>query len=293
MNAVTTQEALELAEQPRAAALPAVQQQTPPATMPARQLSVVEYAVASGAPVSEVRALVELQIQMDNHKLAMLKQQDEREREERRMAAKLAFDEAFAAFRGENVIIPKSKHVDRGRAGSFMQAEFDSVCRLLSPPLAKHGFSFRHDQKFGTKPWPTPENEHNVVGWVWVTCYLTRSGHTETLELEGPQDDQTANTPVQNMQSTASYLKRQSLLAITGTATGGEDDENRKRGGGGAEASALEKLVEAGRAEAKNGLSALTEWWRARTPREQKDLQGEYGAMRKTAQAADRGQHHE
>ena len=94
--------------------------------------------------------------------------------------------------------------------------------------------------------------------------------------MEGPQDDQTANTPVQNMQSTASYLKRQSLLAITGTATGGEDDESRMRRKGasddGNEPSALEVLIDAGQAEAKRGLAALTTWWRARSAREQKDL---------------------
>jgi hypothetical protein len=287
MNAITELERQEV--QPQALA---AQQQ------PARQLSVVEYAMQNGASPADVKALVELQIQMDNHKLAMLKQQDERERVQRLEARELAFREAFAAFRGENIIAPRSKHVDRGRAGSFNQAEFEGICRLLSPALSRHGFGFRHDQKFSTKEWPTPENPNAVSGWVWVTCYLEhRGGHTETLVLEGPPDDQSANTPVQNMQCTASYLKRQSLLAITGTATGGEDDENRTRrrgtepaGDQGADVPA--SLLDEGREEALKGMAALTDWWRARSAREQKDLQSHYGAMRSAAAKVDKGVHH-
>jgi hypothetical protein len=143
--------------------------------------------------------------------------------------ARETFRADFAAFRGENVIIPKTKHVDRGRGGSFDQAEYDEVCRRLSPALSRHGFSFRHDQKFGLRRMMT-EGVENDIGWVWVTCYLEhRAGHAERLELEGPPGDLSVNTPTQNMQTTASYLKRQSLLAITGTATGGEDDEAKMR----------------------------------------------------------------
>jgi hypothetical protein len=145
--------------------------------------------------------------------------------------AREIFRADFAAFRGENVIIPKTKHVDRGRGGSFDQAEYDEVCRRLSPALSRHGFSFRHDQKFGIRRVMT-ENAESDVGWVWVTCHLEhRRGHAEHLELEGPPGDLSVNTPTQNMQTTASYLKRQSLLAITGTATGGEDDEAKMRKG--------------------------------------------------------------
>ncbi len=258
-----------------------------------RQLSVVEYAIQRGATVAEVQALVQMQIQMDEHKLAMLKQQDERERVQRLEARELAFREAFAAFRGENIIAPKSKHVDRGRAGSFSQAEFDGICRLLSPALSRHGFGFRHDQKFGTKEWPTPENPNAISGWVWVTCFLEhRGGHTETLVLEGPPDEQSANTPVQNMQCTASYLKRQGLLAITGTATGGEDDESRTRKRGGpaedlADDEAALAMVDDGEAEAAKGLDALTKWWGTLTAKDRNHLSQSFKGWRAKAVAAD------
>jgi len=196
-----------------------------------RPLTVIEHAIRSGASPDQLQTLLELQVRADNHQLEMMREKRRMDEEDRKAAALLAFRRDFAAFRGENIVVEKNKHVDRGRAGSFMQAEYHSIAKLLSPALSKHGFSFRHDQKFGPKPWPLPDNPGNVVSWVWVTCFLEhKDGHVETLELEGPEGDQSANTPVQNMQLTASYLKRQSLLAITGTATGGEDDEAAMRG---------------------------------------------------------------
>ena len=151
---------------------------------------------------------------------------DLRDRQHRHVA-ETEFRKDFAGFRGENIIVPKSKSVDRGRAGSFIQAEYHIAANLLSPALSRHGFGFRHDQKFGSRKWAGDDGIERDVPWVYVTCFLEhRSGHVERLELEGPPGELSANTPVQNMQATASYLKRQSLLAITGTATGGEDDEN-------------------------------------------------------------------
>jgi hypothetical protein len=181
-------------------------------------------ALADNSPAAVMLAALDRGISPEN----VGKMMDLQERWEKREAEK-AFRQAFAAFRGENVIIPKTKHVDRGRGGSFDQAEYDEICRRLSPALSLHGFGFRHDQKFGVRRVMT-DGVENDVGWVWVTCHLEhRQGHSESLELEGPPGDLSVNTPTQNMQTTASYLKRQSLLAITGTATGGEDDENAMR----------------------------------------------------------------
>jgi hypothetical protein len=275
------------------------------AVQSARQPSVVEYAMQNGASAADVRALVELQIQMDNHKLAMLKQQDEREREQRKEAAELAFRRDFAAFRGENIIIPKTKLVEQqgrdGKAGPrFMQSEFDVVCARLSPALSRYGFGFRHDMKFGTREWPLPDNPHNVIGWVTVTCFLEHQGkHTETLTLEGPPDDSGRKNPLQEMQSTASYLKRQSLLAITGTATGGEDDENRFSKArtdtcenSPDERNAREALVNDGEAAAVEGMAKLTAWWGTLTAKQRADLSREFGNMRRVATKADQGVSH-
>lgn len=197
---------------------------------PAAQSTSALPALADNSPMSMMLAA-----QRQGASLADVREMMAIHREMKADEAREIFRADFAAFRGENVIIPKTKHVDRGRGGSFDQAEYDEVCRRLSPALSRHGFSFRHDQKFGLRRKMT-EGVENDVGWVWVTCHLEhRNGHAERLELEGPPGDLSVNTPTQNMQTTASYLKRQSLLAITGTATGGEDDEAKMRKERGAE----------------------------------------------------------
>jgi hypothetical protein len=171
--------------------------------------------------------------------MAMNLQYAEQQEKNRLRDAMLAFRADYAAFTGENIIIPKTLFVERGKAGSFEQAEYDRVCGMLSPALSKHGFGYRHDQKFTSKPW-TADGVTSDIPWVIVTCFLDhRFGHTETVTLEGPPGELTANTPVQNMQTTATYCKRQSLLAVTGTPTGGDDKEAdmRNRAAGAATAS--------------------------------------------------------
>ncbi len=241
---------------------------------PTRQLSVVEHAIKTGATAEQLQALLELQVRADNHQLEMLREKRRMDEEDRKLAAKRAFDEAMTRFRAENIVIPKTKQVEqRGREGKagpkFMQAEFDVVCSRLSPVLAKHGFSFRHDMRFGSRRWVT-DGQENDIAWVYVTCHLTHEqGHAEALDLEGPPDSSGAKNPLQEMQSSASYLKRQSLLAITGTATGGEDDENRLKGGNAStaetEAARIGALVDTMIAEAKATTTdkAACDYWRA------------------------------
>jgi hypothetical protein len=107
--------------------------------------------------------------------------------------------------------------------------------------------------------------------------------------------DQSANTEVQNMQLTASYLKRQSLLAITGTATGGEDDENNMRDTRGdrgraepAQNPEFEELLHAGRDESLHGMAKLTAWWQKLSPEHKTLMNSSFGAMRKAAAQIDR-----
>lgn len=254
-------------------------------------------AVAIAPPQSQDDALLVMAMQRGYTPEQIGQMMDLRDRQARFVNEKL-FRDDFAAFRGENVIVPKTKFVDRGKAGSFIQAEYHVVASLLSPALSRHGFGFRHDQKFGTRRVMT-EGVEGDIGWVWVTCFLEhRAGHTEKLELEGPQGDLSANTPTQNMQATASYLKRQSLLAITGTATGGEDDENnfRKRGDGdgdaGKDKTESNALLEAGQQSAMLGMKALTAWWGSLTPKQRSALNDEFGGLRRVAQAADKGVSH-
>lgn len=266
---------LELQPKPEAP-LPAVQQQHSMAVTPADLLRV---AMERGD--GDLDRLERL--------MAMQERYLESQERERMRQAELAFARDFAAFKGENIIIPRTKAVNRGRGGSFMQAEFETVCRMLAPALAKHGFGFRHDMRFSTKEWPTPENPNAICGWVWVTCFLEhREGFSKKLELEGPPDDQSVNSPVQNMQSTASYLKRQSLLAITGTSTSGEDDESKAaRGNLDADRGEFDDLLTAGQTAAIDGTKALTAWWATLDGKQRNLMNKEFGALKRAAAAND------
>lgn len=275
---------------------------------PQRPLTVVEHAIRSGATPEQLQSLLELQVRADNHQLEMMRERRRMDEEDRTLAAKLAFESALNQLRAHNIIIPKTKEVVQtarsGGAGPrFMQSEFDVVCQMLSPALHACGLSFRHDMRFGEKEWRAdgtnpaiPAGTSITLPWVYVTCHLThKDGHSEALTLEGPPDSSGSKNPLQEMQSTASYLKRQSLLAITGTATGGEDDEGKmKRKGGGAtdgqgdaRATALEALLQQGKDEALKGLVALNAWWGKLAPRDRTDLQREFAALRRGALAAD------
>ena len=266
------------------------------AAIPQQPLSVIEQAIRTGATADQLERLLQLQVQADHHRLDLMREQRRMAEEDRAKAAKAAFLRDLAGFRGENIVIPKSKFVDRGRAGSFMQAEYGTAAAMLSPALSKHGFSFRHDMKFGSKRWMT-EGVESDVPWVYVTCYLEhRDGHGDSLELDGPPGDLSANTPVQNMQATASYLKRQSLLAITGTATQDEDDENKvgnkrqpaQQGSGDDHGTdEAEELADAGRAEAMKGMKALTAWWGGLSAKQRSAMNSQFGALRRCAAMAD------
>jgi hypothetical protein len=282
------------------------QESTPlaePVLQPAAAQAMQAMQVVPQSNVTTPADLLRIAMQSDDKnldRLERLMQMQERyeqaQERERLRQAELAFRRDFALFRGENVIIPKTRRVDRGKAGSFDQAEFDVVCRMLSTKLSEHGFGFRHDQKFGSKPWTT-DGVISDIPWVTVKCFLEhREGFRETLELEGPAGDLSANTPVQNMQVTASYFKRQSLLALTGTATGGEDDEGRlaksKAGQLAADAPAVapasDALLQSGRDASMLGMKALTAWWAALTAAQRESLTADFGAMRKAASAADK-----
>lgn len=273
------------------------------AAAPQRPPTVIEHAMRSGANADQLERLLELQVRADNHQLELMREKRRMDEEDRKRDALLAFRRDFSAFRGENIVVAKTTRVDRGKAGSFMQAELHAIASLLSPALSKYGFSFRHDQRFGTKDFPAdgsnaafPAGSMVPEPWVYVTCFLEHSdGHSERLDLDGPPDNGTANGLIQNMQSSASMLKRLSLNAITGTATGGEDDENKlkRRGARDADepsdeqARARETLIQSGRDEAMKGVAALNKWWGTLTAKQRTDLNGEFAALRRAAATAD------
>lgn len=293
------------------AAAPAVPVQPAQATPQPRQLTVIEHAIRSGASTADLRELMALQRDMDNHQLVLMREKRAMDEEDRKLAAKLAFDAAMSKLRGHNVIIPKTKEVVQTARGGgpgprFWQSEYDVVCQMLSPALADCGLGFRHDMQFGQREWKADGSNPDIpagtlifIPWVTVTCHLThRDGHTETLTLEGPPDSSGSKNPLQEMQSSASYLKRQSLLAITGTATGGEDNENgmgaklpkaQRREPDADSQVVLDALREVGQEKATQGMKVLTDWWASLQEAQRKLLTPEFGAMRQAARQFDQG----
>lgn len=270
--------------------------QAVPLTAP-QPLTVIQAAIQAGATPDQLERLLDLQVRADNHQLELMREKRRMDEEDRVLASKLAFDAALNKLRQHNVIVPKTKEVvQTARSGGpgprFMQSEFDVVCSMLSPALHDCGLSFRHDMRFGSKPWTT-DGVTSDTAWIWVTCHLThKDGHAETLTLEGPPDSSGSKNPLQEMQSTASYLKRQSLLAITGTATGGEDDENRLRSKGKQRTQddhdPLEEVRAVGQEKAMEGMATLTAWWGSLTSRQRTDLSPEFKTWRAAATAADK-----
>lgn len=246
---------------------------------PVTPTDILQLAYASGdKDIERLERLMSMEIRW--------RELQEQERAQERL---FAFRAAFVGLSGEGIVVPKTKHVDRAGAGSFEQAEFDECKRRLSGPCAKHGFGFSFDQKFGSKRLMQDGAETDVA-WVWVWCFLDHAkGHRETVELEGPPGDLKANTIVQNQQATASYLKRVALLAITGTATGGEDDESKlvKQQKGTEKTERLDVLRDAGRAASLEGMAKLTAWWGGLTEKDRADLSKDFGSMRKAARLAD------
>lgn len=209
MNTVTEPVKLELAERVDTPQ-PMVERQQ----APARQLSVVEYAVQSGAPVSEVRALVELQIQMDNHKLAMRRHDDERAREARVEAARDAYSEAMAAFKAEGVRVIRSKSITDGPLKGKKHADLYAVTDAATEVMSKHGLS---------ASWKPVVDEKD---WIKLACIVKHvAGHSESVEFGGPIDTGPGRNAIQARKSTVSYLERITLLLALGLAESDADDD--------------------------------------------------------------------
>jgi hypothetical protein len=208
-------------------------------------------------------------------------------REWRAEEARLACARDFAAFTRRGITIPKTKRVQQRAKGGgpgpqYDQTEFHVVSSMLKPALGEHGFSVSFDNKF-------ERATDGGIAWCRVTCILEhRDGHRKTLTLEGPPDDSGAKNALQEMQSSATFLMRHALLAITGTAQAGVDNDGRgARGDVEPESDPDAPTLQAGRDAAMQGMAQLTAWWGALTPKQRNRWGDEFKAMRGAAQRAD------
>lgn len=136
--------------------------------------------------------------------------------------ARKAFNEAFAAFKAEAVVIIKNRAVTDGPLKGKSYAELFSVVNAVTPALSKYGLS--HSWK------PTKDEKD----WIEITCTLKHTlGHSESVSMGGPPDAGGAKNPLQARISTITYLERCTLKAVCGVAEQGEDNDGNGSGGEG------------------------------------------------------------
>lgn len=261
--------------------------QQPAAPSGGRQLTVVEYAMQSGASAADVRALVELQIQMDQHKLAMRKQDDERERELRAEAARNAYASAMAAFKGEHVKVIRSKLITDGPLKGKKHADLFAVTDAATEALSKHGLS---------TSWETLEDSKD---WIRIACRVKHvAGHSEAVPFGGPVDTGPGRNAIQARKSTITYLERFTMLMALGLAEQDADDDGAGSGDvhGDSRTEASDSgeqvLIDQGQAEAVEGMASLTRWWGSLNAKQRAKLSRAFAAMRRVAQNADQGVRH-
>lgn len=178
---------------------------------PPAPLSLVERAVAQGAPLDMIERLIAMQERVEANN------------------ARKAFDAAIAAAKAEMPVINKNRLVDfttqKGRT-NYRHEDLAEIARTAGPILAKHGLSYR----FRTAV------EGRVVT---VTCLVThRDGHSEENTLAAAVDESGNKNHLQAIASASTYLQRMTLKASLGLAAG-EDDDGRAAGAAAAPASTI------------------------------------------------------
>lgn len=161
---------------------------------------MIEMAFAHGASMDQLERL------FDMH-----------ERWEKNEARK-AFVRAMTEFKALNPAVTKNRHVFYKTAKGNVEydhATLDNIADEISPMLSHVGLTYR---------W-VPEQKD---GEIHITCVLTHAmGHSESATFSGPPDYSGSKNDIQAVGSTAFYLERYSLLAVTGIAPRGLDNDGR------------------------------------------------------------------
>lgn len=225
---------------------------TPTTAQPSRgELTVVQYAIQSGAPVAEVRALVEMQIQMDNHKVLMLRAHAELDREARAESAAKLYAEAMAAFKAEGIKVIRAKEIKDGPLKGKKHADLFAVVDAATEAMSKHGLS---------TTWRPVEDDKD---WIKIACRVSHvGGHSEEVAFGGPIDAGPGRNAMQARKSSVSYLERITMLLALGLAEQDADDDGASAAGsGGAETALMHRLI--GEAQATSTDAEAAAFWKA------------------------------
>jgi hypothetical protein len=126
--------------------------------------------------------------------------------------ARKSFFESLSLFQSDLPAIAKTKEASFGRgAAAYKYASLDDITEAIRPFLAKHGLSYRFEQR----------QEGNAI---WVTCILTHcDGHSEKCSMSSLADGSGSKNAIQSIASSVTYLRRYTLTGATGVACVDED----------------------------------------------------------------------
>ena len=136
--------------------------------------------------------------------------------------AESAFNAAFVDAKADIPVIAKNRHVnypakDTGKPNiDYWHEDLGQIAQVVDPVLKKHGLAYR---------WALEDIEG---GRFRVTCFLVhRQGHSEKAWATAARDTSGSKNDIQGMSSSHTYLKRATLKAVLGLATGDKDDDGR------------------------------------------------------------------
>lgn len=286
------------ARAPRAAAAPKAPRQelvTAPVVAPApivhqvqesAGMQLLRQAVDRGANIEELDRLIQLKERMEASE------------------AKQAFTSAMVQFKSNppkvrtnqtGTVRPKD-----GKAGfEYRYADLAAVCEQVIASLAAVRV---------THHWTT----HQEASLVHVTCTLTHElGHSLSTTLMASPDDSGGKNRIQAIGSAVTYLRRYTLLAITGIAVESEGDDDGAGGitqderaelrtearqlrqrhsasdlAAGKQGKPGEELLQAARAVADKGHLAFGKYWRDLAETDRTQLLGNLGDLTERANAA-------
>lgn len=145
--------------------------------------------------------------------------------QERKTNALIAFNNAFADAKADIPVILKNRRVsfESAKAPNGM-VEYDhedlgGIAEVIDPILSRNGLTYR---------WELNDLEG---GRFEVVCILAhRDGHFVQAKASAARDTSGAKNDIQGMSSSHTYLKRATLKAVVGIATGERDDDGRAAG---------------------------------------------------------------
>jgi hypothetical protein len=181
--------------------------------LPAKQVAQQQVAVQATTPSHLLAMAVQQGADLDK----LQKLMDLQDRWEANEARK-AFTVAMTGFKAEPVEILKRKNVSfqtsKGLT-SYNHAELSDVTEAVGPALAKHQLAY---------DWDITQTGSAIT----VSCTLTHiRGHSKTVTMSAAPDNSGMKNAIQQVSSTATYLQRYTLLAITGMSTKGMDNDGR------------------------------------------------------------------